>query len=231
MSTAVQVLDRLGALYQSSPQGIERAVDAFEAAQDIRPDAVRAERLAGLYGSDSAKYLDKAVEAQLVLLEADPVRVESYRALPKLYTEARRADPAWCLCQALAVLGKADADEQRFYERHRANNAASARAALDANDWAARLTHPRLDPLVTHVFALIQPAIIRARTRPLEALGYRDAYRLNLAEEPHPACQMLNYAQGVLGFAAPPVFHNPEDQGGVGFIHAQTPAIVLGRAV
>jgi tetratricopeptide (TPR) repeat protein len=228
---AVGTLDRLGELYQRSLNATASAVEAYEAAQLLSPNQERAESLAELYASDATRYFDKAVQAQLGLLATNPSRVESYRSLRKLYTEARRADPSWCLCQALSVLGAADDDERRFYERHRATNAAAANMPLDGDDWTHRLVHPLLDPIVTHVFALVQPAIIFARTQPLEALGYPPSYRLDLAAEPHPACQMLNYVQGVLGFEAPPVFHNPQDPGGIGFIHAQTPAIVLGQAV
>jgi hypothetical protein len=42
--------------------------------------------------------------------------------------------------------------------------------------------------------------------------------------------QTLYYVQGVLGFSAPPVFQNPNDPAGLGFLHAHTPSIVLGRA-
>jgi hypothetical protein len=41
---------------------------------------------------------------------------------------------------------------------------------------------------------------------------------------------MLHYAQGVFGFEAPPVFQNPDDPAGLGFLHARIPSIVLGRA-
>ncbi len=42
--------------------------------------------------------------------------------------------------------------------------------------------------------------------------------------------QTLFYVQGVLGFEAPPTFQNPNDPAGLGFLHAHTPSIVLGRA-
>ena len=35
--------------------------------------------------------------------------------------------------------------------------------------------------------------------------------------------------QGVLGIAPPLVFQNPNDAGSLGFVHAQTPAVLLGR--
>ena len=42
--------------------------------------------------------------------------------------------------------------------------------------------------------------------------------------------QTLYYAAGVLGMDPPPTFQNPSDPGGVSFLHAYTPSIVLGSA-
>lgn len=227
----VRVLDSLGELYQKALNEPALAISAFEAAQVFDPEGKeRASVLAELYASDVTKYLDKAVKVHGELLAANPYRVESYKLLRRLYTEARRPDPAWCLCQALSVLGLAEADEERFYRRHRADNAAPARAVLDADDWAGRIAHRDADPLLTHIFAMIQPTVIRARTQSLQALGFDEAHLIDITSEDHPVSQMLNYAQGVLGFEAPPVFQDPNDASGLGFVHAHTPSIVLGRA-
>ncbi len=227
----VAVLDRLGALYAKLLNEPELAIDAYEAAQAFDPEGKeRAEILAELYASDVTQYLDKAVKAQTQMLHANPYRVESYKLLRRLYTEARRPDPAWCLCQALSVQHLAEADEERFYLRYRGDNAAAAQAVLDEEDWVLRIAHEDADPLVTRIFALIQPTIIRARTQPLEALGYGLEFRADLATQPYAASQMVHYAQGVFGFEAPPVFQNPDDPAGLGFVHAHIPSIVLGRA-
>ena len=227
----VAVLDRLGALYRKLLNEPELAIDAYEAAQAFDPEGKeRAETLAELYASDVTQYLDKAVKAQTQMLRVNPYRVESYKLLRRLYTEARRPDPAWCLCQALSVLRLAEPDEERFYRRYRGDNAAAAQAVLEEEDWVTRLAHEDADPLVTRIFALIQPTIIRARTQPLEAQGYSLEYRADLASQPYAASQMLHYAQGVFGFEAPPVFQNPDDPAGLGFLHAHIPSIVLGRA-
>ena len=227
----VRVLDQLGELYRKMLNEPELAIDAYEAAQAFDPEGrERAEVLAELYASDVEQYLDKAVKSQTQILRRNPYRVESYKLLRKLYTEARKPDPAWCLCQALSVLNLARPDEERFYRRHRGDNAAPAQAVLDAVDWTDRLAHPDADPLVTRIFAAIQPTIIRARTQPLEALGYDPRYRVELDRHEYPVSQTLFYVQGVLGFAAPPVFLNPNDPAGLGFLHAHTPSIVLGRA-
>lgn len=227
----VHVLDRLGDLYRRLLNEPELAIDAYEAAQAFDPEGKeRGEILAELYASDVAQYLDKAVRAQAQILRQNPYRVGSYKLLRRLYTEARRPDPAWCLCQAVSVLNVADADEERFYRRHRSENAAPAQAVLTEQDWAVSLAHPDADPLVTRIFALIQPTIIRVRTQPLEALGYDERFRLDLASQPYAILQTLYYVQGVFGFDAPPVYQNPNDPSGLGFLHAHTPAIVLGVA-
>jgi tetratricopeptide (TPR) repeat protein len=227
----VLVLDQLGELYRKLLNEPELAIDAYEAAQAFDPEGKeRGEILGELYASDVTQYLDKAVKAQTQILKRNPYRVESFKLLRRLYTDARRPDPAWCLCQVLSVLNLAEPDEERFYRRHRADNAAPAQASLEEEDWTDRLTHEEADPLVTRIFAAIQPTIIRARTQSLATQGYNPANTLDLASHTYPVVQTLYYAQGVLGFPAPPVFENPNDPAGLGFVHAHTPAIVLGRA-
>jgi len=225
-----KILDQLGKLYEKFLNEPEMAIDAYEAAQAFDPDnKERSEILAELYASDVTQYLDKAVKAQAQILKRNPYRVESYKLLRRLYTEGKRPDPAWCLCQALAVLNLAEPDEERFYRRHKAENAAPAQSAFTEEDWTSRLAHQDLDPLVTRIFALVQQTIIHARTQTLEAQGLDPRYAIDLSLHPYPVSQTLYYVQGVLGFPAPLVFQNPNDPGGLGFVHAHTPALVLGR--
>ncbi|MBS2013382.1 MAG: protein kinase [Deltaproteobacteria bacterium] len=226
----VKVLDQLGELYQKFLNEPELAIDAYEAAQAFDPeDRARAEKLAELYASDPKQYLDKAVKSQAQILRRNPYRVESYKLLRKLFTDAKQADPAWCLCQALSVLRLAEPDEERFYKKHRSENAAPAQSAFDDETWK-RLAHWDLDELLTRIFAIIQPTIIRTRTQPIEQMGYDPRYAIDCSLHPYPVSQTLFYVQGVLGMQPPLVFQNPNDQGSLGIVHARTPAIVLGRA-
>jgi serine/threonine protein kinase/lipopolysaccharide biosynthesis regulator YciM len=226
----VSVLDKLGELYQKFLNEPDLAVDAYEAAQAFDPeDRSRAEKLAEIYAADPAQYLDKAVAAQAVILRKNPYRVESYKLLRKLFTDAKRADPAWCLCQALGILRLAEPDEERFYRKHRSENAAPAQATLDDDAWS-KLMHWDLDPLLTRIFAMIQPTIMRTRTQPLEQLGFNPQYALDISTHPYPVSQTLFYVQGVLAMPPLAVFQNPNDPGSLGIVHARTPAIVLGQA-
>ncbi|NUP10948.1 MAG: protein kinase [Polyangiaceae bacterium] len=222
--------DKLAALYRDKLGWTTEAIDAYEAAQTLDPDNTeRNEILAALYASDPAQYLDKAVAAQRPILRKNPNKPEGYRLLRKLYTEAKQADAAWCLCQALVCLNLAEPDEERFYRRMRPEGPAAAQSRLGNDEWDL-LMHPDADPLVTQIFQLIEPAVLKRNGQPLEALGYQAAYALDLIRHPYPMSQTLYYAAGVLGMDPPPTFQNPEDPSGLAFLHAHTPGIVLGQA-
>ena len=223
--------EQLGTLYRDKLGWMSDAIDAFEAAQTMDPDnSERNELLAQLYASDPAQYLDKAVAAQEPILRRNPYKPEPYKLLRKLYTESKRADAAWCLCQALFCMNLAEPDEERFFKRMRSENAAAAQDRFTLDDWGKSIMHPDADPLLTAIFTIIEPAVLKKNGQPLEALGYQMAYQLDLTRHPYPMSQTLYYAAGVLGMEVPLCFQNPNDPGGVSFLHAHTPAIVLGAA-
>lgn len=227
----VRTFEELGELYEKKLGWIDEAIDAYEAAQTLDPlNVKRSELLGRLYATDPEKYLEKAVNSELEALRQDPLRAESYRALRRLYTETKRADSAWCLCQALTVLSLAEPDEERFYKRMRSETAAPALNPLTDDDWLLHVMHPDADSLLTSVFALIESAVIARRGQSLSELGYDPAYQLPLGEHPAPICQSLFYGAGVLGIPLPPTFENPNDPGGISFLFADDPSLVLGVA-
>lgn len=227
----LETFEKLGALYKDKLGWMGDAIDAYEAAQTLDPDNdARNELLASLYASDPSQYLDKAVAAQEPILRRNPYKPDSYKLLRKLYTEAKRADSAFCLCQALFCLNIAGPDEERFFRRMRAEGPPAAQQGLSDEDWASSVLHADADPLLTSIFAAIQPAVIKKNGQPLEALGYQLPYAIDLSRHPYPMSQTLYYASGVLGMEPPVTFQNPNDGSGVSFLHAYTPAIVLGAA-
>jgi tetratricopeptide (TPR) repeat protein len=229
--TVLKTFDELAELYQKKLEWTGEAIDAYEAAQMVDPEnQARNETLAALYASNPSQYLEKAVSAQRNLMRQNAGKPEPYKLLRKLYTEAKRADGAWCLCQALAVLNLAESDEDRFYRRMRADTAAVAKDCLIDDDWNKHLMHESADPILTSILATIEPAILATRADTLENLGYDARYAIDLALHPYPISQTIYYAAGVLGIQAPPTFQNINDQGGINFLHAQIPSIVLGRA-
>jgi tetratricopeptide (TPR) repeat protein len=226
----VATFDALGELYHKQLGQTGQAIDAFEAAQELDPDSrERNERLADMYASDPAQYLEKAVASQRMIMHRNPHKPEPYKLLRRLYTETKHADSAWCVCQALYISNMAEPDEERFFKRMRSEGPAPAQDRLTDEDWAVRMRHQDADPIVTAIFAHIEPAIVAARSQTIEQMGFDSRYAVDLSMHPYPMSQTLYYACGVLGMAPPLTFQNPTDQGGLSFLHAQPPSIVLGR--
>lgn len=227
----VALLDKLAAIQEEKLGRNEAAVEQLERAQKLDPDnEERAAKLSALYSKDTEKFFDKAIGTQLTQLHKDPYNPVHYRALRKIFTEAKEADPAWCVCQALHVMNCAEPDETRFFHRMRSETSAEAQERVSLEDWVKILTHEQVDPVVSAIFQLVEPAVVAKNAQPLEELGYNPTYALDLANHPYPMSQMLFYAAGVLGFEAPTTFQNPQDPGGISFLHSSPPGIVLGAA-
>jgi tetratricopeptide (TPR) repeat protein len=227
----LEAFNKLWPIYRDKLGRIGHAVDALEAAQTLEPEnEERNQLLAEMYGKYPEKFMDKAIAAQMAMLRQNPYRVESYKLLRRIYTDDKRADAAWCLCQALYVLKLAEPDEERFFRRMRAEDPAYAQAIMTGDDWLEFLFHPDADPMLTSLFALIEPAIVATRGENLQRMGYDPAYAIDPSAHPFPVTQTLHYAAGVIGVPLPPIFENPNDPAGLGFLHAQPPCMVLGSA-
>jgi tetratricopeptide (TPR) repeat protein len=227
----IAALDALGEVYHRHLSMVDEAIEAYEGAQALDPEnRDRNEILANIYASDPSRFLDKAVRAQGAILKRNPYRAESFKLLRKLYTQSKRADAAWCMCQVLANLNLAEPDEERFFKRHKSETAAPAQSVLTADDWLNLLRHPDRDPLLTAIFAVIEPAIVASRGVTLESEGYHPGYAVDVTQDEYPMSQTIYYACGVLGMEVPLVFHNRELEAGLAYVHANPRALVLGRA-
>ena len=166
------------------------------------------------------------------MLRSNPYRVESYKLLRRLYTEARRAGPG-----VVPLPGAQRAQPRRAGRgallpappgRQRRARAGGARRGGLGRRASRTPTPTRSSRASSRSSSRRSSARARSRSR-------RQGYDLQLPDRPRRrtrtrSSQTLHYAQGVFGFEAPPVFQNPNDPAGLGFLHAHTPSIVLGRA-
>jgi tetratricopeptide (TPR) repeat protein len=225
----LEVLDALFNLFERAPNRLPAAVEIAEQVRDLDPqNPLNTSRLKALYERDASRYLDRAVAMHIRTLRQRPDDEDAYRRLRKLYTDARRADAAWCLCQVLHLLKLAEPEESRFFERGHSLEPAPAQTSLDESDWQRYLVHPSADPRVTEIFALIEPVVVALRGQMLPALGYDPHMAVDLSQHPYPLPSMLFYSAGVMGMPLPPTFENHHEPGGLLYLNSNPPSIVMG---
>ncbi|MBK8170941.1 MAG: protein kinase [Sandaracinaceae bacterium] len=223
--------DSLAEILHHRVSSIPGAVEAYEEAQKLDPsNRRRAELLAEIYATDPKRYYQSAVKVHAELLDKSPYRAESYQALRRLYTDMKKPDESWCVCQALHCLKMAEPDEESFFKKHRQRQPASAANRFNEEIWQKLVAHHEQDALLTAIFTTIVPAVVGTRSQPLTSFGVQPNQKRDAASDPAAMAQMLNYAAGVTDLALPDVFYREGDAGGLSFMFAEKPSIGLGKA-
>ncbi|HEY6876849.1 MAG TPA: tetratricopeptide repeat protein [Polyangiales bacterium] len=221
--------DTLGSIYLDRLHRIDPAIDAYETASALMPEnRARTELLVELYSRSPSRFADRAIAAHERLLTANPYRVESYRALRKLYTQLQRPDEAWLVCQALRSLSMAEPEEEQFFKRHRVQAPATARECITEELWQELVLLPEQDQALTSMLALIQPAAVAETAQEPELFGI-EREPLDCEHSEVILAQMLHYASGVTLVPLPSVFLRPQDPGGLSFLFLRPPALGLGQ--
>ena len=158
----------LGLIYRDRLKDMTSAIEAFKMATRFKPDeAVERQILAELY--EATDQTEAAVGEHALVLQKDPLRVDPYRSLYKLYLRMHEYDRAWCMCAALAFLRKADEEEQRFFEDYRPRGMIQVKSRLDNEAWVKNLFHKDENLYIGKIFEMLTPAAIVAKTNQLEA--------------------------------------------------------------
>jgi tetratricopeptide (TPR) repeat protein len=220
---------QLADVYERQLKRPEQAIAVCTSAHQLEPENTRwAERLARLYAEDAAGSFAESVPLLGEWVERDPYQSEPYQLLRRIYTGVRHADGAWSACQALHVLGRADADEERFYGRLRNEEPQPAQDRIALSDWPEYILPVEHDPAVTALMALLEPMALAARGRNIEAYGLTPEHLLTVETYPHGLVQAIAAASDALGVPEPPVFQNQQDPGVLAFLAASPASIALG---
>ncbi len=223
--------DSLGEMLKHRLNKPNEAVDAFEKAQKLEPDnRRRAEQLAEIFAKEPKKFFQQSVRVHQQLLHANPYRIESYQALRKLYTEGKKPDESWCVCQALTILKNAEPDEEEFFKKHRNKQPAAVKEALTEELWKNHIQHPDQDPLLTDIFATIAPAVLAVRSQSLASLKLDASNKRDAEKDPADMARTLWYASKATRIALPDLYYRDDDPAALGFVFSNPPALSLGKA-
>src|SRR6478735_3638555 len=225
----LESLGELAEVYQRFLGRRDQAVAVYESALEVDPGNTRfQEKLARLYGEDPVSYFEKAVETLGHWIERDPYQPTPYKLLRKVYTEARHADAAWCICQALHVLGQSEPDEERFFERMRSDEPAEVSEPASPDEWLLAAMPETSEPFLTELFALIQPFVMAARARPLASFSLSGDHHIDVERYPYGVVFAVNASAHMLSVPEPRTYQNPEAPLCVSFLSTSPPSLLLG---
>jgi tetratricopeptide (TPR) repeat protein len=224
------LLDACGEIVQNRLGRLNDALRLFEEALEIEPgNDARRQMLTAVYSKEPKRFFQRAVAAHRYYLENDPYRVESLQALRKVFTSGKKPDESWCVCQALRCLKMADVDEEKFFKKYRLTKLPKVKAPISDDLWRDLVVHPLQDPTLTGIFATLQPAVIVSQAQQLAAFGVDERYRVDPTNDPAAMARMLAHVADTTSVHLPPVYHCPQDPGGLSFMFTAPPAIGIGE--
>ena len=223
----VSLAKNLGEINRTRLQKYDEAVKAYKIALSKRPDdAATLQIMAELYELEDR--VDKAIAQHYRLIEINPGNVESYQNLRRLFMDAARYDEAWCVCQVLAFMGKANADERAFFEKYRSRTLTQARSPLDNQHWAL-VYHPEKSALLDQLFKNLYKFVLPewASTRHADVGVHKRKDIIN-PEDQIPFNNVLNYAAQITRLRRHDTFKAPQGQTGVRVAALNPPALLVG---
>ncbi|HKQ70368.1 MAG TPA: tetratricopeptide repeat protein [Polyangiaceae bacterium] len=224
----------LGLIYRDRLNDLSPGIEAFKMAARLKPDElVERQILAELY--ESTDQTDLAIEEQQEILRRDALRVDPYRALYRLYVRQEQYDPAWCMCQALAFLGKADEDELKFFEDYRAKGMLQVKSRLDNELWIKSLFHPEENLYIGKIFEMLAAAALMAKIQQLKNTKQLPVLDKRFKQDPATStvtfAKTFGWGAQVLAVACPELYVRNDVPGALAAVPVAPPASVAGQSV
>lgn len=150
-----QLHQRMSQLYAEHFKDYALAAVEMKQAIALEPDDPALRERQALYLSMSAATMPEAVSAFRALLDKDPFRIPSLRALCRLYAQQNQNDKAYCFAELLVFLRAADQEETNFFiaSKERAPNATDV--ALPDEAYRRGLVDPDANTAAGEIFAAL----------------------------------------------------------------------------
>ncbi|WP_197041054.1 tetratricopeptide repeat protein [Chondromyces apiculatus] len=224
----------LGLIYRDRLNDRTASGEAFKMASRLKPEDMTEHLiLAEIY--EQSEQLDAAIAEYQAMVKLDPMRVDPYKRLYRLYADSKQYDPAWCIAGALAFLRKADPEEQQYYEDYRPQGLIQAKSRLDNEQWIRNLFHEEENLYVGKIFEMLAGAALQAKIKTLEAqkqLPVLDArFRQDPATSTVTFARTFGWAANVLGLPAPLLYVRSDVPGALVAVPNPQPASVAGQTV
>ncbi len=220
----------LGEIYRTRLGKLDASIQAFQMASELSPADEKLHLiLAQLY--ETSQNVEGLIVQHRKLIEHNPFRIESYRALFKAYLATKAFDKAWCMASALSFLQSANDTEEKFYREYLGANLKPARVTLNA-ELFGMLVHPDQDPITTNIMVQITRAFAPTYEKDLREQGINKKKDQLDPNDKLLFSKIFSYVASRLqpvGLIPVPELYLRRDQA-VGVVNARTapPALIVG---
>ncbi len=167
---AVALKMRIGAVLARAIDEPQRAIAAFRQVTELDPGFVPAHvALAELFTRDPSS-ISMAIETHRALLRLDPTRIESLRALFRMWESLKQLDKAFCAAGVLVFLRASNEIEGAFFAEGRNRLPSEFRAALGPPDLMV-VHHPATRSALIDVLRAVGDQFARLYPPNLEQQG------------------------------------------------------------
>lgn len=222
----------LGEIYRSRLGHPQSAIEAFEIAAGLEPDNERIRLILTELYDEAGAEPEKIVEQHRALIEHNPFRIESYKALFEAYLRDNEYDRAWCLASTLTFLEEASDEEREFYERYRGQNLRQASRQLDDEAFSL-LYHDDQEMLVNYIMAVLYRGLGDVYAQEIQS-----EWNLNPRKDQFDIdgdtmfARIFRYSADTVNVApVPEVYHKKDQAMGLQNAMVSPPAIVVGADV
>jgi hypothetical protein len=217
----------LGEIYRSRLKDYRAAAQAFEVAAQLEPDnRQRHEILAELFMLSGPDMADKAVREHMTMLKLEPFKIDSYKALRKIYMDTHQYDKAWCLCNTLSFLKKADPEEQQFFEQYKPKGFVRAKQRITDDIWK-KVLHPDEDRYVSAIFGAVWQGAALVHAQPHKTFGLKRKDRRQIETDQLLFSKVFYYVSQVLNVPLPEIYLQPEQPGEILLANAEEKGVLI----
>lgn len=218
----------LGEIYRSRLGMLKSAIQAYEAAVNMKPNDEKLRLILADLFERSDENPDGAITQHKELIKLDPFRIDSYRALWKQYMQKKEYDKAWCMSGALVFLQNANDQEQKFYNQYLGQNLRLAKGQLNP-EMMKLLYHPSQDMAISRVMAILGMGLRPSYANDIKQWGLHKKKDLLSPDEQLMFTKIYSYSARAQAVMPAPLLYLKRDQAlGMRSANSDPPSFVVG---
>jgi tetratricopeptide (TPR) repeat protein len=227
MTRRQEMWKKLGNLLSDKAGNLEDAIKAWEVVAQFDPDDLSVqEHIADLYAR-SPKYREQAIAMHRVLLDREPRRVNSYRALWKICLEQEEFDKAFCFSGVVDHLGETGTPAAAFYRENLHTVKTDALNSLDRQTWGTLLLQRDARHNIGQILNILFHHVADLLPDDLKQEGLKKKDRLDVSES-LTFVNTANFVLKGLGTPLPEIYLKSGWGPGIQVLKRQPSSIMIG---